>query len=88
MIPILTQLIGYEHGIKLIKLFTELYKKQADKEECLFANDIRKGLAKGLGFEEGSNKIQEDVDTVAQMRYLEVVVNIAIIGGKCYLFVE
>ena len=32
--------------------------------------------------------MQEDVDTVAQMRYLEVVVNIAIIGGKCYLFVE
>lgn len=29
----------------------------------------------------------EGMDSVAQMRYLEIVVNIAVIGGKCFTYV-
>lgn len=54
MIPILMQLIGYEHGIKLVKLFSKLYQK-ADKYESLFNPLIKKGLILGLGYQEGSN---------------------------------
>lgn len=43
-------------------------------------------MAEGLGFVEGETELQA-VDTEAQMRYLEIVVQIAILGGKCFDFV-
>lgn len=86
MIPVLTRLIGYQYGLKLIKLFKKLYEEKADKYECLFNPSIRAGLAEGLAFVQGESELQQ-VDTQAQMRYLQIVVQIAIIGGKCYEFV-
>ena len=50
MIPVLTRLIGYQYGLKLIKLFKKLYEEKADKYECLFNPSIRAGLAEGLAF--------------------------------------
>jgi hypothetical protein len=44
-------------------------------------------MEEGLGFCEGEAEPMEGIDTVAQMRYLEIVVSIAILGGKCYNFV-
>jgi len=31
MVPVLLRLVGYEYGIKLVKLFKELYTTYADK---------------------------------------------------------
>ena len=71
----------------MVKLFKELYEIDSEKYECLFNPQILRGLEEGLGFSEGEAEPLEGIDTVAQMRYLEIVVNIAIIGGKCYNFV-
>lgn len=81
------KLVGFEYGIKLIKLFKQMYEQDSPKYDCLFHPLISNGLMEGLGFEEGSSSIREDVDTVAQMRYMEIIVSIAILGGKCYSFV-
>lgn len=88
MVPVLLKMIGFEFGLKLVKLFKELYEVDSQKYECLFNPQILRGLEEGLGFSEGEAEPMEGIDTVAQMRYLEIVVNIAIIGGKCYNFVE
>lgn len=85
MVPILLKLISYEFGIKLVKLFKELYEQDSAKYECLFNPEIKRGLEEGLGLLEGEP--DQDVDSVAQMRYFEILVNIAIIGGKCFAFV-
>ena len=41
-----------------------------------------RGLEEGLGFEEGGNKVELAVDSVAQMRYLEIIVNMALSGEE------
>ena len=76
MLPVLVKLVSYEHGIKLIKLFKHLYEKYALKHERLMVAAVLRGLEAGLGFEEGGNKVELEVDSVAQMRYLEIIVNI------------
>ena len=72
MLPILIKLIAHPHGIKLIKLFRTFYTKY--QRESLFSPEVKAGLAEGLGFEEGI----EGVDSVAQVRYLEIVADIAV----------
>lgn len=52
----------------------------------MFGEEVKNGLAKGLGF--GGEKSIEEIDTVAQMRYLEIVVEVAVLGGKCFEFVS
>ena len=41
LILVLVRMVAFEHGIKLIKLFKELYKHN---QECLFSEEIRVGL--------------------------------------------
>lgn len=78
MLPILLRLIAYEHGIKLIKLFAKLFA-EASSNEVLLCPLFREGMAEGLGLEEGA-----EVDSVAQMRYFEIAVNMAVRGGPCF----
>ena len=49
---------------------------------------VLRGLEAGLGFEEGGSKVELDVDSVAQMRYLEIAVNMALSGEEMLKFVE
>lgn len=53
MVPVLMRMVGFEFGLKLIKLFKELYELDSQKHECLFSHQILKGLEEGLGFSEG-----------------------------------
>ena len=45
-------------------------------------------LEEGLGFEEGGKEVVLDVDSVAQMRYLEIVVEIGVSGEAGFQLVE
>ena len=83
MLPTLLKLVAHPHGIKLIKLFRTFYTKY--QRECLFSSEVKAGLAEGLGFGEEENQYP---DTVAQMRYLEIVVDIAIQGGAFFDLTE
>ena len=50
--------------------------------------EVIDSLVKGLGLVSlESKEFLKETDTVAQMRYAEIVVNIALIGGKCFEFV-
>jgi hypothetical protein len=53
VIPIVLRLVAYEHGIKLVRMFSKLYQTEADKYECLFHPLIQEGLSEGLGFVQG-----------------------------------
>lgn len=53
IVPVLMKMIGFEFGLKLVKLFKELYDNNSSKYECLFSPLILKGLEEGLGFSEG-----------------------------------
>lgn len=70
IIPVLMRMVGFEYGLKLIKLFKELYELDSQKHEFLFSVQILKGLEEGLGFSDGEPEPAEGVDSVAQMRYL------------------
>jgi hypothetical protein len=70
IVPVLMRLVGFEFGLKLIKLFKELYELESQKHDCLFSLQILKGLEEGLGFFDGEPEPVEGVDSVAQMRYL------------------
>lgn len=70
IVPVLMRLVGFDLGLKLIKLFKELYELDSQKHECLFSIQILKGLEEGLGFSDGEPEPIEGVDSVAQMRYL------------------
>jgi hypothetical protein len=70
IIPILMKIIGFEYGIKLIRLFKELYEIDSFKYDCLFNPLILRGLEEGLGFSSEQAEPMEGIDTVAQMRYL------------------
>lgn len=70
IVPVLMRMVGFEFGLKLIKLFKELYELDSQKHEFLFSVQILKGLEEGLGFSDGEPEPVEGVDSVAQMRYL------------------
>lgn len=50
MTSILMKLIGFEHGIKLVRMFSKIYRTEAEKYQCLFHPLIQEGLSEGLGY--------------------------------------
>jgi hypothetical protein len=83
LLPTLLKLVSCQHGIKLVNLFSSFYQGPGPHSELLFSPLLEQGLAEGLGLVESD----QPVDTVSQVRYLEIVVNIAVRGDRCFKFV-
>jgi hypothetical protein len=71
IVPILFQLVSFEYGIKMIKIFKSLYERHWQVyEKDLLTEEVKDELAKGIGLvDKNSKEFLNDVDTVVQMRF-------------------
>lgn len=71
IVPILFQLVSFEYGIKMIKIFKSLYERHwQEYEKDLLTEEVKDELAKGIGLvDKNSKEFLNDVDTVVQMRF-------------------
>ena len=79
LIPVFFSLVYGSNGIKMIKTLSDLYDRYGENHACLFSEPIREELKKGVNYED---------DSVVRMRFIEIVANISIHGGKGFHLVQ
>lgn len=70
-------LMAHEYGIKLLRMWERLYREHPESE-VLFAEELQNELQKGLKHE----------DSVAQMRFMELIVKIATLNERAFQFTK